>query len=79
MVTFSHEKTFRDRGSGFKIMFNFFKKKIANEDQFPEIVEKLLILLNKAQETAIGSIWRGLEGMNINIFSPWLCPQCVKS
>ena len=47
-------------------MFNFFKKKIANEDQFPEIVEKLLVLLNKAQETAIGSIWRGLEGMNIN-------------
>jgi len=62
----NNEKTFRDRGSGFKIMFNFFKKKIANEDQFPEIVEKLLILLNKAQETAIGSIWRGLEGTNIN-------------
>ena len=29
-------------------------------------VKQLLILLNKTQETAIGSIWRGLEGMNIN-------------
>jgi hypothetical protein len=49
-------------------LFDFLKnkRKIANINQFPEIVEKLLVLLNKAQETAIGTIWRGLETMNIN-------------
>ena len=42
-------------------MFNFFKKKTATVDQFPDIILKLLEKLDSSQEASIGSIKRGLE------------------
>ena len=47
-------------------MFNFFKKKTATVDQFPDIILKLLEKLDSSQEASIGSIKRGLEDMEID-------------
>ena len=46
-------------------MFNFFKKKTVTEDQFPQIIDKLVGSLDTAQKTAKENIYKVMQDMDI--------------